>query len=78
MDGKQTVRAELEEQRCLIEQQQVEILRQKHHLELQRRRVAHLEAELDAIKGTFQRAAPIIDAAQPPQRQRPPSYPSHE
>lgn len=65
MTGKHTVRAEIEEQRCLIEQQQVEILRQRHQLEMQRRHLAHLEAELEAIKVTFQRSTPAIHPAQP-------------
>ena len=55
MADRQTVRAELEEQRLLIERQQVEILRQQHQIEMQRRRTAHLEAELEAIKVTLQR-----------------------
>jgi hypothetical protein len=52
MPGRTNIRAELEEQRCLIERQQVEILRQNHQIEMQRRRVAYLEAELDALKVT--------------------------
>lgn len=64
MSGRTTIRAELEEQRCLIERQQVELLRQKHHIEIQRRRMAHLETELDAIKVTSQRAAPTIPSTQ--------------
>ena len=65
MAGKHIRRAEIEEQRCLIEQQQVEILRQQHQLEMQRRHLAHLEAELEAIKVTSQRAAPTLHPAQP-------------
>jgi hypothetical protein len=64
MSGRTTIRAELEEQRCLIERQQVEILRHKHHIEMQRRRMAHLEAELDAIKVTSQRAAATMPSTQ--------------
>ena len=64
MAGRQTVRAELEEQRLLIERQQVEILRQQHQIEMQRRRTAHLEAELEAIKVTLQRdVLPTIQPA---------------
>ena len=65
MAGRQTVRVELEEQRCLIEQQQVEILRQRHQVEMQSRHMAHLEAEIEALKVTFQRVAPTIQPAQP-------------
>ena len=55
-----TNQEELEEQRCLIERQKVDILRHKHHIEMQRRWIAHLEAELNAINVTSQRAAPTI------------------
>ena len=65
MAGKRIERAEIEEQRCLIEQQQVEILRQRHQLEMQRRHLAHLEAELETIKITFERSAPALHPAQP-------------
>ncbi|MEO8257233.1 MAG: hypothetical protein ABI868_07785 [Acidobacteriota bacterium] len=57
MPGRRTVRAELEEQRLIIERQQVELLRQEHHLEMQRRRTAHLEAQLDAVAVALQRVA---------------------
>ena len=57
MADRRTVRAELEEQRLIIERQQVELLRQQHHIEMQRRRTAHLETLLDAIEVTFQRVA---------------------
>ena len=62
MPDRNTLRAEFEEQRCLIERQQIEILRHKHHIEMQRRRMAHLEAELQAIAIAVQRAAPIPQA----------------
>ena len=48
--------AQIEEQRCLIEGQQVEIRRQQHWIEMQRRRVAFLEAEMEAIKLVLKRA----------------------
>ena len=79
MAGKQNVRAEIEEQRCLIEQQQVEILRQRHQLEMQRRHVAHLEAELESVKIIFQRSGLAIQPATnlpATERQRPPRRPS--
>ena len=65
MAGKQTVRAEIETQRCLIEEQQVEIMRQRHQLEMQRRHMAHLEAELEAVKTTFGRSVPTIQPEPP-------------
>ena len=64
MGVKKTVRTELEEQRLIIERQQVDILRQQHQIEMQRRRTAHLEAEVDAIKVTFQQVVgPTIQPA---------------
>src|SRR6266550_2573389 len=50
---------ELEEQRCIIEGQQIEIRRQQHQIEMQRRRIDYVEAELAAVKATLQRATPI-------------------
>ncbi len=66
MPGRTNTRAELEEQRCLIEQQQVEIRRQSHQIEMQRRRVAYLEAELDAIKFTSRPAEAMIQPTHRP------------
>jgi invasion protein IalB len=53
-----TVRVELEEQRCLIEQQQVTIQRQQRKLELQLRLTAEMQEELDRIRLVLQQAAP--------------------
>ena len=55
---------EIEAQRCLIEAQQVEIRRQQHWIEMQQRRVAFLEAEMEAIKLVLQRAPLRPPAAQ--------------
>jgi hypothetical protein len=65
MAGTKNVRAEIEEQRCLIEEQQVEILRHRHQIEMQRRYMAHLEAELEAVKTTFGRSLLTLPSAQP-------------
>src|SRR5688500_14499627 len=46
MRVRDSVRAELEEQRCLIEQQQVTIQRQQRKIELWFRLAAHMQAEL--------------------------------
>jgi len=70
-----TNREELEEQRCLIERQQVEILRHKHHIEMQRRWIGHLEAELNAINVTSQRAAPTIPSTPAPVSASAPTVP---
>ena len=43
------VHAEVEEQRCLIEQQQIQIQRLERRLEVQFRYVANLQGELDAV-----------------------------
>ena len=64
---KKTVRVELEEQRCLIEQQQIEIQRHRHKIETQRRRMAHLEAKLDGIKAPLNQPLP----SSPPTQRRP-------
>ena len=59
MVGKTKVRAELEEQRCLIEQQQIEIQRLRRKSQLQTRLIESVQVELDALKGTVQRVAPV-------------------
>ena len=53
-----SIRAELEEQRCLIEQQQVTIQRQQRKIELQLRLTADMQAELERIQLTLQRVSP--------------------
>jgi hypothetical protein len=72
MAGRTNIRAELEEQRCLIEGQQVEIQRQRHRIEMQRLHLAYLEAELDAIRVTSRPASPTIESTH-----RPPSNGGH-
>jgi multidrug resistance efflux pump len=59
MVDKNRFRVELEEQRCLIEQQQVEIQRQRRQIQLQQRLTESMQTELEAIRVTMQRAAPI-------------------
>jgi len=58
-----SVRAELEEQRCLIEQQQVTIQRQQSKIDLQFQLTAQLQADLDRIALTLQRASPGLRPA---------------
>lgn len=55
-----TLRVELEEQRCLIEQQQITIQRQQRKLDLQLRLTADMQAELDRIRLALQQAAPVL------------------
>jgi hypothetical protein len=63
--SRHSVSEELEEQRCIIEGQQVEIRRQQHQIETQRSRMDYMEAELAAIKGTLQRTtSPLTSRAQ--------------
>jgi hypothetical protein len=53
------VRAELEEQRCLIEQQQIEIQRLRRRLQLQTHLIQSVQVELDSLKGITRHVAPI-------------------
>lgn len=55
-----TLRAELEEQRCLIEQQQITIQRQQRKIELQLQLTAHMQAELETMQLALHRAAPLL------------------
>jgi hypothetical protein len=58
--------AEIDEHRCLIEGQQVEIRRQTHRSDMQRRRIAVLESEIEAIRLVLQRVlsqSPLRNAA---------------
>jgi hypothetical protein len=55
MAGNTTIRAELHEQRRCIEEQQIELQRQRHELDLQFRRTAAVQAELDGLKAMLLR-----------------------
>jgi hypothetical protein len=57
MSSPSMIRAELEAQRCLIEQQHIEIQRLRRRLEVLLRYTAQLPRELDAIKNS-RHAAP--------------------
>ena len=50
-----TIRAELQEQRRFIEEQRVELRRQQHEIDLQFRRTADVQAELDGLKALLLR-----------------------
>jgi hypothetical protein len=54
------MRAELEEQRDLIEQQENQIRRLERRLEVQMRFTAHLQTEINDIKATVQRASRTV------------------
>ena len=47
------VLSELEEQRCLFEEQQIELQRMKRHITLQRQLIALVQTELDPLKSHF-------------------------
>ena len=70
MPGRTNIRVELEEQRCLIEGQQVEIQRQRHRIEMQRLYLTHLQAELEAIRAANRPAHPAIDSTARPASNR--------
>ena len=53
-----TLHAELDEQRCLIEQQQIEIRRLKRKIELQARSMTELQDRLDSIQSALPHIPP--------------------
>ena len=55
MAGNLTIRAELQEQRRCIEKQRIELQRQQHEIEVQFRRTADVQAELDGLKAMLLR-----------------------
>ena len=52
MDGPSKLRRECEEQRCLIEEQQYQIQRLTHRVEMLFRYIAQVNTELDALRTT--------------------------
>ena len=50
-----TLRAELQEQRRFIEEQRIELQRQQHEIDVQFRRTADVQAELDGLKAIWLR-----------------------
>ena len=48
------VHVELEEQRCLIEQQQFQLQRQQRHIQLLRQMTMAMQSELDALRAEVQ------------------------
>lgn len=69
MATSKNVLAELEEQRCLIEQQHVTIGRQQRRIELQLRLMVEMQAQIDRIQSSLQRAVVPRGAAQRPWNQ---------
>jgi hypothetical protein len=55
MAGNITIRAVLQEQRRCIKEQRIELQRQRHEIELQFRRTADVQAELDGLKAMLLR-----------------------
>lgn len=54
MVDRSRVHAELEQQRCLIEQQKVEMQRQQRQIQLLRQLTVALQSELDALRAEVQ------------------------
>jgi hypothetical protein len=50
-----TIRAELQEQRRFIEEQRIELQRQQREIDIQFRRTADVQAELDGLKAMLLR-----------------------
>jgi hypothetical protein len=55
---------QLQEQRHLIEEQQIEMRHQRHQMNLQARRIVDLQAELDTINANLRRKAPNLTLTQ--------------
>ena len=55
---------QLQEQRHLIEEQQIEMRHQRHQMNLQARRIVDLQAELDTINANLRRKAPNLPVTQ--------------
>jgi hypothetical protein len=60
MSGAKTLSEKLDEHRQLIEEQHIEIQRQRRQLEVQFRRTADVQAALDLINATLRRTAPNL------------------
>ena len=58
MADRPTLRAELQAQRRLIDEQHIEIRRQRRQIELQFRRTADMQAQIDELKGLLRRGLP--------------------
>ena len=65
-----TIRAELQEQRRFIEEQRVELRRQQREIDMQFRRTADVQAELDCLKALLLRQGANL---RPTQREAVPS-----
>jgi hypothetical protein len=59
--------SELEEQRRLIETQRIEIQRQRRQIEVQIRRSADMQLQLDRILASLQNLEPALHRAKPSQ-----------
>ena len=53
--ARNTIRAELQEQRRSIEEQRIELQRQQREIDIQFRRTADVQAELDGLKAMWLR-----------------------
>ena len=66
MAGNIVIRAELQEERRFIEEQRIELQRQRHETDIQFRRTADVQAELDGLKAMLLGKAPISDRRRQP------------
>ena len=57
-----TLQTEVREQRALIQDQKAQIAKQQAVLDVQFRRIADIQAELDLVKATVRAAAPTFAA----------------
>jgi hypothetical protein len=55
-----TIREQLQEQRRALDEQRDQMHRQKHEMDIQFRRIADLQAELDGVKALLLRQAPDL------------------
>ena len=58
--GRQTLQAELQEQRRELDEQRHQMRRQQREMDTQFRRIADLQAELDGVKAMLLRQAPNL------------------
>jgi len=65
MAGNTTIRAELQEQRRCIEEQRIALQRQQREIEVQFRRTADVQAELDGLKAMLLRQGVNLRPAKP-------------
>jgi hypothetical protein len=66
MAGRTTLRSELQAQQRVIDGQRIEIERQRRQMELQFRRTADIQVQIDRIQLTLQQAFSMLHPTQAP------------